>query len=141
MSECSHMQAAYNYAVSLLAKRDYSRYALARKIVAHHQLADDELASLLDNLEAQNYLSDSRCAQGYIRNCYDKGRGPRYIQHKLQQKGINAVVVDAALAKCELDWDKLAQEVAVKKFGQQTNLSAIEGAKQQRFLYARGFTN
>lgn len=120
-------------ALRYLARREHSRAEL------EHKLADggDDLAAVLDQLEAEGLLSDHRAAAAFA--IAKAGRfGPRYIVHHLKQRGIASELIDAALHSLEQDPEAAVKEAWRRKFGQAPK-DAAERARQIRFLQGRGF--
>jgi len=122
-------------ALALLARREHSRVELARKLVSHDELG--EVDALLDDLQREGLLSDSRYAEalGHSR----AGRhGSLRLKADLRDKGVGEG--DAAVAMAEARANDLATARAVwaKKFDVPPT-NAGERAKQMRFLAGRGF--
>lgn len=123
-------------AVSLLARREYSRQELFQKLSAHCESAD-ELAQVLEELSLKGLLSDERAAGSVVRQ-----RSPRFgnarVAYELRQKGIDEDVIGQTLSEMAQTEEVRLAQVWEKKFGKApANLS--ERARQQRFLQARGF--
>jgi len=125
-------------ALRALAQREHSRLELARKLQPH---ADDEaggaLEALLDELQAQGWLSDARFAEALSRNRSTR-QGVARIRAELRQRGVSAEQVEQATAALAGSEAERAQQVWQKKFGQ-APLDAAERARQIRFLLVRGF--
>ena len=125
-------------ALRALAQREHSRLELARKLQPH---ADDEaggaLEALLDELQAQGWLSDARFAEALSRNRSTR-QGVARIRAELRQRGVSAEQVEQATAALAGSEAERAQQVWQKKFGQPP-LDASERARQIRFLLGRGF--
>ncbi|MBZ0092887.1 MAG: recombination regulator RecX [Sulfuricellaceae bacterium] len=123
-------------ALACLSRREYSRLELQRKL-APHAGEDDDLNALLDDLEARNWLSDSRYAEQIVH-----ARGAKYgaqrIAYELREQGVDEAFVAAALAGLQDGELERAREVWGKKFGHPPR-DAQEKAKQVRFLQSRGF--
>jgi len=125
-------------ALDLLARREYSRLELARKLSAHVEAGEDgsdEIAALLDDFQRRGWLSDERFAEQLV-NARKSRFGSRKVAHELREKGVAEQVVEQATA----GMDDLENALAVwqKKFGKQPE-SREEWAKQARFLQSRGF--
>lgn len=123
-------------ALRLLARREHSRAELKAKLAPRAESAE-QLETLLDNLQAQQLLSDSRYAGQRV--AARAGRyGNRRLQQELRAAGVDDEAIAAALpeggdeaARCRGVW--------AKKFGHPP-ASAEERAKQMRFLQYRGFS-
>lgn len=96
--------------------------------------------SVLDEFEAEGWLSDERFADVYVRNRVELCYGPLRIRAELQQKGIR-FVPDSLGAITEDQWRAVAVSVRSRKFGL-ADLGEDWPArgKQARFLAQRGFS-
>ena len=121
-----------------LAQREHSRLELARKLQPHAaDAAQGALETLLDELQAQGWLSDARFAEALSRNRATR-QGVARIRAELRQRGVGAEQVEQATAALAGSEAERAQQVWQKKFGQPP-LDASERARQIRFLLGRGF--
>lgn len=71
---------------------------------------------------------------------YSKGQGPLKIEMELKQRGIEPELISDCLNAREFDWNTLAEQTRLKKFGADLPRDYQKKAKQSRFLYSRGFT-
>ncbi len=121
-----------------MARREYSRQELERKLSPLSQ-DQDQLQSVLDQLQAEGLLSDHRYAESLARV-----RGARFgsarVRYELQQKGVADDVLAATLSTLEATESARLRQVWEKKFGAAPT-SAEEAARQQRFLMQRGFSS
>jgi regulatory protein len=122
-------------ALGLLARREHSRAELARKLAAHGE--PEEIATLLDELEARKYLSDERYAEA-LRHVRSGRHGSLRLRQELRQKGVSEVIVETEIAQARDGDFAAAQAVWQKKFGAPP-ADLKEKAKQMRFLLSRGF--
>ena len=126
----------------LLARREHSRHELAHKL--EYAGADrEELARVLDELEANNWLSDRRFAESYVAD-HRRREGAVKLAHALRQRGIADEVISevlAALNTSHSDDSEVARARTIwcKKFALPPS-SQQERAKQMRFLQGRGFS-
>src|SRR5260364_339463 len=107
-------------ALACLARRDYSRAELRRKLLG--ETADiDQLDSTLDALERDGFLSDAR-----------------FAEHLVAQRAVDEAQL--AVLSAQLRESELARARAVwqKKYGSAPKTPA-ERARQMRFLAMRGF--
>lgn len=105
---------AYNYAVSLLSRRDHTRKELRDKLALkdHGQFAEN----VLDKLTEQGFLSDERFARMYIRELVNlKGYGKRRIEQELFRKGVDRELVREVLSETEIPEGRL-NELINKKY-------------------------
>ncbi|MFB2537746.1 MULTISPECIES: regulatory protein RecX [unclassified Acinetobacter] len=124
-------------AFALLAKREYSKQDLFKKLLSFGADAD-ELTLLIDELAEQNYQSDERMAGMLVRSQIQQGRGLARIQQNLKKHAINPELAEDALE--EIDWLKQAYQLKVRKFGSDVTKDPKLKAKQIRFLQYRGFS-
>ncbi len=126
-------------AFRLLARREYSRGELAQ-LLGEHVESVSQLNELLEWLAAENYQSDARFAESFIRARISQGKGLVRIRNELQQRGVANLLIDEKLTVAEVDWFALARQQRVKKFGDGVISDAKLKAKSMRFLLYRGFT-
>jgi regulatory protein len=123
-------------ALRCLAQREHSRAELARKLAAHAE-SPEQLAQLLDELQAKDYISEARVVESVI-NRRAARFGAARIRHELLGKGLAAETVLEAVSGLKASEVERAREVWRKKFGEPAADAAARG-KQMRFLAARGF--
>lgn len=97
------------------------------------------MEALLDTLVRDELLSDSRYAESYARQRAEKGYGPLRIANELRHRGIEALPAQAAIDAIEGRWLDRARQVRARRFGSAVATSAVERARQMRFLEYRGF--
>lgn len=125
-------------ALRYLSMREHSRLELTRKLARYAQPGDD-IAALLDWLQAAKFLSQDRFAEALVHR-----RAARYgnsrILLELQSHGIDDEALQAVKSGLTAD-DEIARAQAVwqKKFGQFPQ-NIQERARQIRFLMQRGFS-
>ena len=124
-------------ALGYLSRREYSRAELARKLKPFVE-ETDSLDTVLDALEAENWLSDSRFAESLIHRRSSR-LGTSRIVGELKQHAVGQALVEEASAQLRETELARAQAVWRKKFGQLPETPA-ERAKQARFLASRGFS-
>jgi regulatory protein len=124
-------------ALGYLSRREYSRAELARKLKPFVE-ETDSLDTVLDALEAENWLSDSRFAESLIHRRSSR-LGTSRILGELKQHALDQTLVEEASAQLRETELARAQAVWRKKFGQLPETPA-ERAKQTRFLASRGFS-
>jgi regulatory protein len=123
-------------ALQCLTRRDHSRAELHAKLAVHAE-SEEELAAVLDALQAERLLSDTRYASQRV-----AARGARYgngrLRQELRHKGVSDPDIEAALPEAG-DEGERCRAIWGKKFGRPPQ-SAEERAKQMRFLQYRGFS-
>jgi regulatory protein len=125
-------------ALRLLARREYARAELMRKLSPHAESAE-ELETLLDDLTARRLLSDERYVEMRM-NAREARFGNARLAYEFRTQGVSEELVASALAASE---DELlrARLVWQRKFGNSLGeMSAAERARQMRFLMSRGFS-
>ena len=123
-------------ALRLLTGREHSRAELERKLAPHEE-EPGQLAKVLDDLQAKDFISEPRVIESVI-NRRASRFGAARIRHELQAKGLQAEAVAAAVQSLKTTEVERAREVWRKKFGAPAK-DAAERGKQARFLAARGF--
>ena len=126
-------------ALRLLSAREHSRAELERKLASHEE-EPGQLAAVLDDLEAKDFISPSRVIESVINRRQAK-MGASRIKDELQRKGLDVALVAEALNHLKATEVERAKEVWRKKFDIKTDAgnTPADKAKQMRFLAARGF--
>lgn len=132
--KCTHL------AYGLLVRREHARQELYWKLKQRPSCKHVDLDILLDQLEAENYLSDERYTEVAVRYDISKGYGPTKIAYRLREKGVNDVYIQRYLYAQDIDWSLLITTVRQKRFGIAIPNDLKDRAKQSRFLAGRGFT-
>ena len=123
-------------ALTALARREYTRIELERKLGRKAE-NPDELKALLDEFEANGWLSDERFASSGAR--HKQGRfSQRYIVEDLKQKGVGGETARAAVDALEQDDYATARALWQQRFGT-APADQKQKARQVRFLQSRGF--
>ncbi len=125
-------------ALRYLAAREHSRLELGRKLARHAEEGDD-VAAVLDWLQAQKFLSEERFAES-LANRRAARFGNSRIVSELQSHGIDEATVSGLKGELVSGEDERAWEVWSRKFRQPAT-DAPEAAKQMRFLQQRGFSH
>ncbi|EJL82742.1 hypothetical protein PMI15_02972 [Polaromonas sp. CF318] len=123
-------------ALRYLAAREHSRAELERKLAPHEEMPG-QLAQVLDDLQAKDFISEARVVESVINR--RAGRfGAARIKHELLGKGLSAERVAGAMDSLKGSELERAREIWRKKF-EGPAPDAAGRAKQMRFLAARGF--
>ena len=88
-----------------------------------------ERTEALETLERIGYVDDERFARSRAERLSDRGSGDALIRHDLERRGIDADVIEAALAGLEPERDRAAR-IAERRGA---------GLKTARYLAAKGF--
>jgi regulatory protein len=121
-----------------LARREHGRTELINKLTKfgfETDAADDAVAQLIDD----GLQSDTRFAEAFIRSRITQGKGPAKIRAELRERGLRDSVIDAGIEDAQQDWNALAIDVRLKKFGLGQPADFKDKARQMRFLQSRGF--
>jgi regulatory protein len=131
---------AWDYAVSLLARRDYSSAELKKKLAQRGYL---ELAYevVVDDMVSMNKVNDERYGQNVVAYRARRGHGPARIRGELKKSGLGREAIDEAVkGEDSPDFLALARTVRARKFGPDVPKDRKERARQARFLQYRGFS-
>ena len=124
-------------ALQLLTRRDYCRAELKGKLAPHAE-SEEELDAVLDTLQSERLLSDTRYAAQRV-----VARAGRYgdarLKQELRQKGVADDDIAVALPEGG-DETERCRNVWQRKFKEMPR-SPEERAKQMRFLQYRGFSS
>ena len=124
-------------ALKLLGQREHARLELERKLAPHVEDGDD-LAAVLDALEAKGFISPERVAQSVLYRRSGKLGNARVLQ-ELKQKGLAPEAIASASENLAQTEEQRAHSVWQKRFGALAT-DAAGRAKQMRFLASRGFS-
>ena len=123
-------------ALRLLSGREYSRTELERKLAPHEE-TPGQLAEVLDELQAKDFISEARVVESVINRRQAK-MGAARIKQELLGKGLGKEAVLDAMASLKATELDRARELWRRKFDGPA-ADAAGRAKQMRFLAARGF--
>jgi len=133
---------AYAAAVRLLGSRDHSAAELRRKL-AKREHGAASIDAALEELEAANYVNDTRYAELYAEQRMNQGFGPLSIRAKLRERGIESHLIQHGLANLSVTWSEHAESVIHRRFCEQDILDTDQRmtARIARFLNGRGFAS
>lgn len=124
-------------ALRYLAAREHSRTELERKLKDHEE-TPGQLAQVLDDLQAKDFINETRVVESVINRRADRFGASR-IKYELLNKGLSTEAVAEAVNGLKSSELERAQNVWRKKFDGPAPDAAAR-AKQMRFLAARGFS-
>ena len=147
-------------ALRLLSRREYTRAELRRKLLlaeeagvrqalqrnggAHPEASEpiteellERLDSLLDELEANRFLSDRRYAE-VLASSKGERYGVAHLSRTLTTQGVGPQVAEEALAPLRATQRERALAIWKRRFGHPPS-DLRERARQHRFLLGRGF--
>lgn len=123
-------------ALDCLARREYSRQELHRKLQPFAGEADD-IPALLNDFQQRGWLSDERFTEQIV-HARKSRYGSLKVAHELREKGVTEALVTKAVAALSQEEEANARGVWQRKFGEAPK-NREEWAKQARFLQSRGF--
>ncbi|ACC69633.1 recombination regulator RecX [Paraburkholderia phymatum] len=124
-------------ALGYLSRREYSRAELSRKLAPYAE-EGDSIDALLDSLENEGWLSNSRFAESLLHRRASR-MGAGRIVNELKRHAVGQELVEEVSAQLRETELARAQAVWRKKFGSLPE-TPNERAKQARFLATRGFS-
>ncbi len=123
-------------ALDLLARRDHTALELRQKLL-QRGFGDAEVASTLDELNAQKLIDATRFADLYARRRADKGYGPLKIRAELRERGLTDAEIDPILNELADFWP---QKLTTMKARWEPHPDSASRLRHTRFLRQRGFT-
>lgn len=123
-------------ALDMLARREYSRVELQRKLISYAN-STEELNQILDELSERNWQSDERFTEMWINHKSHK-HGRLRLQQQLSAKGINESTIHHYLPDHDVELNH-AIAVLQKKFKLNSS-HLLDKPKHIRFLLYRGFS-
>jgi len=127
-------------AIRLLARREHALLELRHKL-QQRGFAAAVIEAVLQQLVAEDLLSDNRYAEIYALSRVDKGYGPWRIRRELLEHGVSEEIISTVLKNFDNDWmDKLAGLHRKRFAALPPPDHSAEQAAQIRFLRQRGFT-
>ena len=128
----------YQLALGLLARREYSRRELQRKLQAKGASAE-EIAAVLGRLADQGWQDDTRFAGALARTRAMAGYGPRRIQAELAGHGLGGEAGRDALDTTETNWAQSALALLTRRYASADLRDPKVRNRALGFLLRRGF--
>jgi regulatory protein len=140
-------------ALRLLSLREYSRKTLAAKLAESEarwaklgidqadktpQLTAMNIEAVLDDFEAQGWLSDERFAEALVRRRSER-YGIRKIADELERAGVDSKQSAKLLGTLKETEFQRAYDLWLRKYGAKAH-DQKERARQYRFLASKGFS-
>ncbi|TNF69651.1 MAG: regulatory protein RecX [Gammaproteobacteria bacterium] len=140
INKASKLKYAKNYAISLLAKREYATKELKEKLRKYH-LDNQEIDSLLIELAEKGFQSDYRFAESFVRFNISQNRGRYRILGELKQKGIGSDLFEEVIDKIKPNWNVLCLNRVGKYINSNETLNDFKLVeKLKRYLVYHGFS-
>lgn len=131
-------QALEQALMRLLAAREHTRAELRGKLAS--RCAEPQLLEqVIDELRERGLQSDGRFAEQYVSSRMRRGFGPLRIRRELQERGVEAPLLEASLDEQGAAWFELLRETHRRKYGAGLPGDFKERARRARFLEYRGF--
>ncbi len=124
---------AYNYALSLLARREHFTKELTDKL-RRKGFSSEAVTETILRLQDHNYLNDNRATELFVKEAKRKKKGLLKIVNDLKTRGITT---DATTVRVWYTYDE-EKEAAQELLARHINASR---EKQYRFLTNRGFSS
>ena len=129
----SELKDVEKVALNLLARREHSQAELKNKLRLR-KFDETTIESVLTHLIENDFQSDDRFVEMYVRMRSRLGYGPRRIAQELQPRGVSSELINQYLTG-DLDWVRIAVHVRQKRFGRLIPTDFKEQAKQKHFLH------
>lgn len=123
-------------AIRLLARREYARAELERRLLARGG-ERSEVRTVLSELETEGLLSDARYARALVARRTGSFSRARIVD-ELKAAGVSRGDIDGAVAEAELDDAATLRALWQRRFGRAPG-DEKDKARQVRFLQSRGF--
>jgi len=137
-SDAERYRQAYGAALRLLVRREHSAQELRQKLKQRRcpaAVADRVIAALRD----EGALSDRRFVEIYVQGRFERGFGPLRIAAELRERGVDPLLIDAALDAYAQAWRASARRQRHRRFGAGVPAEFSDRIRQVRFLQRRGF--
>lgn len=127
-------------AYRLLARRDHACGELRQKL-GRYDFEPELVEAVLSELVDRGYLDDARFAETQGQALARKGWGPAQIAHRLRQRGVESVHIDAVLDRVEAEasFRVRASEYLRGKFGAPETLDERAQRRAFRHMVYRGY--
>lgn len=130
-------QELYDYAVSLLAKKNYSSGDMNRQLGRLTEKMDD-VEHVLRRLTENHYLNDAHLISYLFDKHIKKLHGPTRIKQEIRQKGFPQELIEQEIEKSDVDWYLLAKEARARKFGDTLPADPKEKINKSDIFSTRG---
>lgn len=127
---------ATQYLIYLLSRRDYSERELRQKLKQKEYDAE-EIEQAIEKVQQQNWQSDERFCQHFIRYRSQQGYGPNRLKQELRLKGVADWLILQQLEESEIDWFELAERTFEKKRPAHWDIKVKQ--KLWRYMINHGF--
>lgn len=136
--EKSEFNKALSYSLSLLSRREYSKYELLQKLSSRY--SEEVTEAIIEYLIDNNYQNDQRFTEMMIRYYSNKGYGLKKIIFELANKGIKEDAVNTVIDDLSISWISIAKSLIAKKYRNCNICDYQEKKKILSYLVRRGFS-
>jgi len=133
--------AAYHAAIRYLGGREHCTAELRQKL-AGKGFESECIEAVLARLKDENYLSEARYAESFLRSRMRRGESPWLAAEKARMRGADASAIEAALdeAKSTFDAEDTCRELLAQRDPQASyKIDERQWQRQARFLRNKGF--
>jgi len=127
-------------AVNLLSRREHTQLELETKLKSKGFEAQ-AIADAMHLLHERDLQSDARYLEDFVRSRMLKGYGPLRISQDCRQRGVDENLFNQYMNSEDFNWMQLAQDIYIKKYGENLPIDALDKAKRVRFMQSKGFPN
>ncbi len=131
-------RSAYDHALALLARREYSSRELSARL-GRGGHSRDETAAALEKLQDENYQDDRRFGAMLTHSRAERGYGPRRIRAELRSHGLMDADIDQLLQIADTDWTRRARAQMQRHYGPEPAADQAECMRRTQYLLRRGF--
>ena len=126
-------------ALSLLTRREHSRFELTRKLTARG-VEEGAAEAAVGKLGEAGWQDDARFAELLVRSRAASGYGPVRIRVELGTHRLGAERLAAAMDDFDGDWVENARDLVRRRLGEGVADDPVRRRKAAELLYRRGFT-
>lgn len=128
---------AYNYALSLVSRQDYTSFEIINKLkLKNYSLETINL--VLEKLNYYRFIDDERYFKKYINYCLcTKKFGKNKIIAELKKKGFDNSYIDEIIIDEEKEYENI-KEIAIKKLNSLNGKESLK-PKLYRYLLSKGY--
>ena len=98
----------------MLAIREHSERQIRIKLIKKG-FEREAINHCVDYLHNENWLSETRFCNGFIRARTGKGQGLNRIESELQGQNIDQTIIDRQLELEDIDWQQVCESALLKK--------------------------
>lgn len=126
-------------ALSLLTRREHSRFELTRKLTARG-VEPEAAEAAVGKLRDAGWQDDARFAETLLRSRAAAGYGPVRIRAELRTHRVGHDLVAAVMDGFDGDWRENARDLVRRRFGEGVPDDPARRRKAAELLYRRGFS-